>query len=64
MNDEEQRQAVRRLVGIATLRRLRTMVSADEARRQAEGRWAARLSWAFAGLAALAVLVLLAAALR
>ena len=58
MTDGEREKAVRRLVGIATMRRLRRMVDEEAGTRQAEQRWARRLGWGFAILALAVVLVL------
>ncbi|MBL8485832.1 MAG: hypothetical protein JNK22_01835 [Rhodocyclaceae bacterium] len=58
MTDEDRERAVRRLVGVATLRRLRRMVDAEAGARRAEALWARRLAWAFAVMAALVVLAL------
>lgn len=55
MNDSSVDKAVRRVVGLAALRRLRGLVDADAAQQQADARWAVRLSWAFAVAAVLAV---------
>jgi hypothetical protein len=46
---------VRRIVGIAALRRLRRMVDADAAAEARKSALAARLAWAFALAALLAV---------
>lgn len=55
MSDPKVDKAVRRVVGIAVLRRLRAMVAAEKAQDETEARWATRLSWIFAFAAALAV---------
>ena len=58
MTDEDREKAVRRLVGVATLRRLRRMVDAEADAKHAEARWARRLGWGFAILALAVVLAL------
>jgi hypothetical protein len=55
MSDPEVERGVRRVVGIAVLRRLRRMVDADAAAETSKATWARRLAWAFALAAALAV---------
>jgi uncharacterized YccA/Bax inhibitor family protein len=56
MSDPEIERGVRRVVGIAVLRRLRRMVDADAADETRKSVLAARLAWAFALGAVLAVL--------
>lgn len=55
MSDGDIGDAVRRSVGVAALRRLRNLVNVNQAQRRADARWAARLAWAFALAALLAV---------
>ena len=55
MSDGDIGHAVRRSVGVAALRRLRGLVDADQAQQRADARWTARLAWAFALAALLAV---------
>jgi hypothetical protein len=43
-DDPEIRRAVRRVVGIAALRRIRRIVDADDALEEGKRRWARRLS--------------------
>lgn len=53
MTDPEIDNAVRRTVGIMALHRLRGLVDAENAQDATQARWAVRLSWAFALVAAL-----------
>jgi carbon monoxide dehydrogenase subunit G len=55
MSDPEVERGVRRIVGIAALRRLRRMVDADAAAEVEKSALATRLAWAFAVAAVLAV---------
>jgi hypothetical protein len=55
MSDPEIERGVRRVVGIAALRRLRRMVDADAAEETKKSALATRLAWALALAAALAV---------
>jgi hypothetical protein len=55
MSDPEIERGVRRVVGIAALRRLRRMVDADAAAETKKSALATRLAWAFALAALLAV---------
>lgn len=59
MSDETVDRGSRRAVGVSVLKRLRGLVDGEASRRNAEARWARRLSWLF-GLAALAAVLLLA----
>ncbi|QDX81909.1 hypothetical protein B9N43_11985 [Denitratisoma sp. DHT3] len=52
MNHEFVERQVRRGVGVATLRRLRRMVDAENAQNAVEARWARRLTGLFLFLAA------------
>lgn len=54
-DDPRIQRAVRRSVGIATLRRLRRMVDAEQALEADKQRWARRLSIMFLLVAALAL---------
>ena len=56
MSDPEIEHGVRRVVGIAVLRRLRRMVDAEFAHETQKSALATRLAWAFALAAAAAVL--------
>ena len=53
MSDEDVDNAVRRTVGIAALRRLRSMVEADRLQQSIDSRWAKRLGAVFLIAAAL-----------
>ncbi|RLJ68124.1 hypothetical protein [Sulfurisoma sediminicola] len=55
MSDPETERGVRRVVGIAVLRRLRRMVDGDAAAEAEKSVLARRLAWAFALAALLAV---------
>jgi hypothetical protein len=55
MSDQEIQRGVRRVVGIAVLRRLRRMVDGDAAAEAEKSALATRLAWAFALAALLAV---------
>jgi hypothetical protein len=55
MSDPEIERGVRRVVGIAVLRRLRRMVDGDAAEETKKSALARRLAWAFALAALLAV---------
>jgi len=56
MSDPEVGRGVRRVVGIAVLRRLRRMVDAEAAAEARKSALATRFAWAFALAAVLAVL--------
>ena len=55
MTDPDIERAVRRAVGIATLRRLRKLVDAEAAQEASAARWARRLARGFVLAALLAV---------
>ena len=55
--ENEQENAVKRIVGIVTLRRLHRLANEENAQQRKDARWAFRISLAFVAVLALILLV-------